>query len=192
MTDCRLHVCNLQFTNRQGQDIGGITQVLDPGADEIDKCFVVYPAGELPGVDIPVGDVNEDYFVNYPAGELPGVDIPVGDVSENSCAEYPTDEIQGVRVLVGCKISGVRLGYDNIRRVKMKNAAVKLIMLDSNIDFDNVGETTGVDMHAHEVARHEIVFPTDQNDGTVADLGQHRVNQVEGSKKLIAGDLTDK
>jgi len=49
-------------------------------------------------------------------------------------------------------------------------------------------------MHAHEVARHEIVLPMDQNgsllvNGKVADLGQHRVNQVEGLTKLTAGDV---
>jgi hypothetical protein len=46
----------------------------------------------------------------------------------------------------------VRLKYDKIRRVKIKNAAVKLIVLDSNIDYDDAGESTGVDMHAHGVA----------------------------------------
>ena len=63
MTDCRLHASSLQFTNWRPQEIGDITQVLDPGVDEIDKCYVVYPAGELPGVDLPVGDVNEDSFI---------------------------------------------------------------------------------------------------------------------------------
>jgi hypothetical protein len=68
--------------------------------------------------------------------------------------------IQGVKVLVGCKIPGVKLGYDKIRQVKMKNAAVKLIVLDLNIDYDNVGKSTGVDMHAHEVESNEIMLPT--------------------------------
>ena len=45
------------------------------------------------------------------------------------------------RVLVGCKFWGVQI----------KNAAVKLIVLDSNIDYNIVGESTGVDMHANEV-----------------------------------------
>ena len=63
----------------------------------------------------------------------------------------------------------------------MKIAAVKLIVLDSNINYDNAGESTGVDMHAQEVARHEIVLPMDQNgsflvNGKVTDIGQHRVN----------------
>ena len=44
----------------------------------------------------------------------------------------------------------------------MKNAAVKLIVLDSENDYDNVGESTGVDMHAHEVARHEMVLPAEK------------------------------
>jgi len=104
------------------------------------------------------------------------------------------DKIQGVRILVGCKIPGVKLGYDNIQQVKMKNAAVKLIVLDSNIDYNNVGESTGVDMHAHEVVSYEMVLPMDQNGsfliiGKVADLGQHRVDQVEGSTNLTAGDV---
>ena len=43
-----------------------MTQVLYPGVDELDKCFVVYPAGELPGVDAPVGDVKEDSFCQIP------------------------------------------------------------------------------------------------------------------------------
>ena len=72
------------------------------------------------------------------------------------------DEIRGVNVLVGCKIPGVNLGYDESRQVKMKNPAVKLIVLDSNIDYNNVGESTGVDVHAHEVARHQMVLPMDQ------------------------------
>ena len=56
-------------------------------------------------------------------------------------------EIQGVKALVGCKIPGVNLGYEKSRRVKMKNAAVKLIVLDSKIDYENVGEYTGVRIH---------------------------------------------
>ena len=55
------------------------------------------------------------------------------------------------------------MGYAEIRQVKRKNVAVKLIFLDSNIDYDNVGKSTGVDMHAHEVASHEIVLPADQD-----------------------------
>jgi hypothetical protein len=58
--------------------------------------------------------------------------------------------------------TGVTPGYDKSRRVKMKNAAVKLIILDPQNDYDNVGVSTGVDMHAHEVARHEVVSPMDQ------------------------------
>ena len=50
--------------------------------------------------------------------------------------------------------TGVNPGYDKSRRVKMKNAAVKLIVLDSENDYENVIESTGVDMHAYEVARH--------------------------------------
>ena len=62
------------------------------------------------------------------------------------------------------------------------------------LDYDDVGESTGVDMHAHKVARHEMVLPMDQNDsslvsGKVADFGQHRVNQGEGLTKLTAGDV---
>ena len=77
----------------------------------------------------------------------------------------------------------------------MNNAAVKLIVLDSKIDYDNVGESTGVDMHAHEVARHEMVLPTDQKvggfriKGKVAYLGKHGVDLYEGSTKLTAGDV---
>ena len=55
------------------------------------------------------------------------------------------------------------MGYDKIRQVKMKNAAVKLIVLDLKINNDDVGEPTGVDMHAHKEARHEMVLPMDQN-----------------------------
>ena len=57
------------------------------------------------------------------------------------------------------------------------------MVLDSNINYDNAGESTEVDMHIHEVTRHEIVLPMDQNgnflvNGKVTDLGQHRVNQA--------------
>ena len=74
-----------------------------------------------------------------------------------------------------------------------ENAAVKLIVLDSKIDYDNVGEPTRVAMHAHKVARHEMVLPMDQNGsfrikGNIVDR-QHRVNQVEWSTKLTAGDV---
>ena len=86
------------------------------------------------------------------------------------------------------------MGNDKIRRVKMKNAPVKLIVLESNINYDNVGESTGVDMHAHKVVRHEMVLPMDKDgsflvDGKVADFGQQRVNQGEGLTKLTAGDV---
>ena len=101
------------------------------------------------------------------------------------------------RVSVGFKISGVRLKYDKIRGVTMKDATVKLLILDLNIDFDDVVKPTGVNMHAHEVARHEIVLPMDQNgsflgNGKVAHLGQHRVYQVGGLTKHTAGDVPDK
>ena len=46
------------------------------------------------------------------------------------------------------------MGYDKIRQVKMKYAAVKPMVLDSKIGYDDVGESTGVDMHAHEVVKH--------------------------------------
>jgi hypothetical protein len=87
--------------------------------------------------------------------------------------------------------TGVTPGYDKSRQVKMKYAAVKLIVLDSQNDYDNVGESTGVDMHAHEVARHEMVSPINQEVGgsrikcKIADFGQHG----EGSMKLTAGEV---
>ncbi len=68
------------------------------------------------------------------------------------------------------------------------------IVLESKIDYDNVGESTGVDMHAHEVVRHEMVLPMDQNgsflvNGKVVDFGQHRFNQGERLTKLTASDV---
>ena len=70
------------------------------------------------------------------------------------------------------------------------------IVLDSNINYNNVGKSTGVDTHAHEVVRHEMVLPMDQNgsflvnvNGEVADFRQHRVNQGEELTKLTAGDV---
>ncbi len=75
----------------------------------------------------------------------------------------------------------------------MKNAAVKLIVLDSQNYYDNVGESTGVDMHAHEVARHEMVSPMDQKVGNfrikykIADFEQHG----KGSKKLTADEVNN-
>ena len=77
--------------------------------------------------------------------------------------------------MVGCKIPEVNLGYDKSRRVKMKNEAVKLIVLNSENDDNNVDESTGVDMHA----RHEMVLPMDQKvddlriKSKITDLGQH-------------------
>jgi hypothetical protein len=69
------------------------------------------------------------------------------------------------KVLVSHEIPGVNPGYDKSRRVRMKNAAVKLIVLDSENDYNNVGESTGVDMHDHEVAIHEMVLLMDQKIG---------------------------
>jgi len=62
----------------------------------------------------------------------------------------------------------------------------KEIVLVSKVDYDKVGESTGVDMHAHEVAWHKMVLPMDQNGsfqikGKVADLGKHIVDLYEGS-----------
>ena len=81
--------------------------------------------------------------------------------------------------------------------MKRKNVAVKLMVLDSNFDSDNVGEPTGVDMHAHKVA---IVLQTDhygQNGSDkladlVVDLRQLKSNQVKGSTKLTAGNVSNK
>ena len=74
-----MHANDLKFTNRQGQEIGEVTQVLDPGVDESEERVVAYPAGEVPGVEVTVGDINEDSFVKYPIIKIPGVDIESGD-----------------------------------------------------------------------------------------------------------------
>jgi len=98
-----------------------------------------------------------------------------------------------VKVAVGYKIREVNLEYEKSRRVKMKNAAVKLIELDSENDYDNFGESTGVDMHAHEMAWPEIVSPMDQKvDGfriksKIADFQQHG----KGLKKLTADEVAE-
>ena len=63
MIDFQLHASNLQFTNWQDQEIGEVTQVLVPGVDESDKCIATYPADEIPGVEVTVGDMNEDSFL---------------------------------------------------------------------------------------------------------------------------------
>ena len=47
--------------------------------NEKDNYFVIFPAGELPRVDVPVGDVNEDAFLEYPIDNIPGVDVELGD-----------------------------------------------------------------------------------------------------------------
>ena len=55
-------------------------------------------------------------------------------------------------------------------------------------------------MHAHEVASHEIVLPTDQDNQNgsdkladlVMDLRQLKVDQVKGLTKLTAGDVPNK
>ena len=53
--------------------------MLDPDVNESDKCVVAYPAGEIPGVEVTVGDINEHSFVKYPIVKIPGVDIGLGD-----------------------------------------------------------------------------------------------------------------
>jgi hypothetical protein len=61
--DCQFHANNLNFTNWQCQRIGEVTQVLDPGVDVNDECSVVYPAGEIPRVEVTAGNVSEDSFL---------------------------------------------------------------------------------------------------------------------------------
>ena len=39
----------------------------------------------------------------------------------------------------------------------MGNVSIQLLILDLIIDLDNVGDSTGVDMQAHDVAMHEAV-----------------------------------
>jgi hypothetical protein len=63
MTDCYLHASDPQLTNWRGQEINDTAQVFNPCVDENDDYFVNYPAGELSGVKVPVGDTK-----------LPGVD----------------------------------------------------------------------------------------------------------------------
>ena len=114
MTDCCLHASNPHFTNRQGQKIGDITQVLDPGVDEIDKCFVTYPAGEFPGVDAPVSDVNEDSFVEHPIDTIPEVDVELGDaeltgVDMAELIGVDTAELTRVDMVFDAKSTGVEV-----------------------------------------------------------------------------------
>jgi len=118
------------------------------------------------------------------------------EVSDESCQQVtmmttkPTHACWLSTMKSTMESTGVNPGYENSRRVKVKNAAVKLIVLDSENDFDNVSESTGVDMHAHEVARHEMVSPMDQKVGgfrikcKIADFGQHG----KGTMKLTAGE----
>ena len=79
MEDRPFHANNLKITNPRGQKIGEVTQVLDPGVDESDKCSTVYPAGEIPGVEVTASNVSEDSSVTYPIVEIPGVDVELGD-----------------------------------------------------------------------------------------------------------------
>ncbi len=119
-----------------------------------------------------------------------GADKKVLAGSEIPGVSLGYDGIREVKVAVGYKISGVNPGYDKSQRVKMKNAAVKLIELESENDYYNVGESTGVDMHAHEMAWREMVLPMDQKVGgfrikcKIADFGQHG----RGTIKLTAGE----
>ena len=64
---------NLQFTNWRDQKIGEITQVLNPGVDESNKCVVTYTADVIPGVEITAVNVSENSSVTYPIVEIPGV-----------------------------------------------------------------------------------------------------------------------
>ncbi len=70
--DCRFHADNLKFTNWQGQKIGEITQVLDPGVDESNECVVTYSADE---VEVTAVNESENSSVTYPIAKIPGVDI---------------------------------------------------------------------------------------------------------------------
>ena len=92
---------DLKFTNWQGQKIGEITQVLDPGVDESYECVVTYTADEIPAVEV-TADVNEDEsnecVVTYSADEIPGVEVTAVNVSKNSSVTYPIVEIPGVDV----------------------------------------------------------------------------------------------
>ena len=40
---------------------------------------LLYPAGEIPGVEVTAGNVSEDSYVGYPIVEIPGVDVELGN-----------------------------------------------------------------------------------------------------------------
>ncbi len=113
--DFRFHADNLRFTNWQGQIIGEITQVLDPGVDESNKCVVTYTADEIPGVEV-TADVNEDEsnecVVTYSADEIPKVEVTAVNVNENSSVTYPIVEIPGVDVELDVENTGVNKDLD--------------------------------------------------------------------------------
>ena len=58
--DCRCHASNLKFTNWRSQRIGEVTQVLDPGVDVSDECSVLYPAAEIPRVEVTASNASKD------------------------------------------------------------------------------------------------------------------------------------
>ena len=79
--DRQFHANNLKFTNWQGQKIGKVTQVLDPGVKESDKSVVAYLADDIPGVEVTAVNVSENCSVTYLIVKIPGVDFELSDVT---------------------------------------------------------------------------------------------------------------
>ena len=98
MMDRQLNACDLQFTNWQDQEIGAVTQVLDPGVDESDECIAAYPAGEIPGVEVTVGEINKDSSVKHPIIEIPGADV-----------KYVNSKLPGVDMDFDAQPTGVEM-----------------------------------------------------------------------------------
>ena len=72
--------------------------MLDPGVDESGKCSVVYPAGEIPGVEVTSGNVSEHSSVRYPIVKIPGVDVKLGDAKFTGVDKDFDAESTGVEV----------------------------------------------------------------------------------------------
>ena len=128
--------------------------MLDPGVDESDERVVAYPAGEIPGVEVIVSDINEDSFVKHPIIEIPGVDVGSGNA-----------KLPGVDTDFDAKPTGVEMdtgtygeAYDAFPQEQGNK--VEVDGLDKVYGLGQQSPTEGMVFVENNIKKHKIHVPT--------------------------------
>ena len=119
--------------------------MLYTGVDESDECVVAYPADEISGVEVTVGDINEDYFVKYPIVEFPGVDIKLGDA-----------QLTGVNKDFDAKPTGVELEVATNSYGKAYEAVQEQVNKIEVYGLRQKGPTEGMVFFENNVKKYKI------------------------------------